>query len=265
MNDVFKSKLVVDMNNRLEKIYEGLHINSVSSCDGDITSIGVTIPVKGNSEIIKKLEKIGFNQKYKEKTPKGFVVRMDYPIYYDTYAIFQKEYGLTSYLYIDNINDFKRLGIFGNPDFPMLVNRAGGHCSFDEEYDRQRGFLYLKKVPEGEEPLTREERYPKNSEKFFYGWISPAGDTYTCSFEGHYNCAEAICEELGYTGYNSESILEEKGWLKVSREAPYTPDNINSRVIYTTQTKLTKKQKEIIYEQKLDNDWRIKWLLEDEI
>lgn len=261
---IYENPIVMNMDKQVKKISEDLSITRVGSCNGKVYDVGLTIPIKGNKEIIEKLEEIGFYKEIKEKNMSGhYVYRMYYSIVYDKYAIYQTPFGLRAELYIDNMRDFKRHSIFGNPDFPMIVNSNGGHCPFIEEIDRKHGFLYFKEVPEDEEPLTREERYPKNSNKFFYGWIDPMGNTYTCGFEGHYTCAGAICRELGIDAYNAENELEKRGWLKVSRPAPYNPDNKNKRTIYTDSLRITKKQADTIYELRLHEDRYVRRLLKE--
>lgn len=269
---VFEDKIVVEMNKKLKQIDENLSIGCVSSCEDRVVSLGLSIVLKGNKDKIKQLEKLGFKKKYKEKVynsylgkfgnEKGyFVQKMEKPIHYDKYAIYKTPFGLRYSLYIDNYQDFKRNYILGSPHFPMIVNKRGGHCYFDEEIEKKNGFLYFKVVLENESPLTREEMFPKNSDKFFYGWIDPIGNTYTCSFENHYDCASEICEELNFEGYNPEKTLEDKGWLRISRPVPYNYENLNKRTIYSTKFEFTKKQVDIIYDLNLQDDDNVKWIL----
>jgi len=267
MHDVWNNEIVKNINRKLKEIDESLSIGRASGTSDKIYSVGFSIPLKGNANLIKKIERLGFYRERKEKRHDSFYQIMTYDIHYDKYAIYQGTFGLYAMLYIDNIFDFKRHGVLGNPytiEFPIVVNKNGGHHTFHEKYEKN--FLEIKEVLEDEEPLTREEMFPKNNDNFFYGWIDRMGNTYSCSFESHASAAEAICEEQNIKNIYPERALEELGWLKISRKAPYTPDNINSRTVYlsTTNLRLTKPQIEKIYELGLEKDRNISWLLEED-
>lgn len=259
----FNHPIVKEMDVKIKQIDESLSISSISSCEGKIRSVGCFLPLKGNADIIKRLKRIGFIEHYREKRGDSFYQKMECHINYDKYAIYQGPIGKYSMLYIDNIFDFKRHGILGNPyniDFPIVVNRNGGRHTFDKKYEK--GFLYIKEVLEDEEPLTREEMFPKNSKDFVYGWIDREGNTYACSFENHYRAAEYLCLEKGINSYNEERTLEEAGWIKISRKAPYTPENEGSQNIYIDHNiKITQAQINTLYDLGLDNDRTFKYLL----
>ena len=157
------------------------------------------------------------------------------------YAIYKSKVGLYAKEYIDTLEGCKDLlGGYNvkQEDLPIVVNRAGGRCSF---YPVESNFIKVIEVGENEEPLTREQCFPKNSPEFDFGWISPEGDTFNTGFQGHYRAAEMICKEYGYKSYNPERELEEKGWVKISRRVPYTPDNWE-KFIYAEGSIITKKQ-----------------------
>lgn len=174
------------------------------------------------------------------------------------YAIFKTEFGLSASLYADSPNEIKRFPYIKDEYLPVIINDVGGYTSFDPKY--YENFLYIKEVKENEEPLTREERYPKNNDNFYFGFINSEGDTFTCGFEDHTDCASAICREQGIETYNAESTLEELGWIKISRKVPYTADNLKVRAAYIPPgyfKRLTNKQCEILIDQKLDIDTTI--------
>lgn len=147
--------------------------------------------------------------------------------------------------YVDNLNDCKNI-IGGRyvkqEDLPILVNRMGGHCSFGPN---EKGFVKIVECAENEEPLTREEMYPKNWSNFKYGWIDTDGNTYTCGHEGHSLSARYICDELGFETYNAERFLEEKGWVKVT--ASWERGVLKTRV-YPHELYVTKKQYETLFD-----------------
>ena len=143
----------------------------------------------------------------------------------------------------------------------MIINRMGGYTSFDEEYEKRKGFVRIVEVEENKEPLTLEQMFPKNSEKFFWGWIDPEGNTYACEFESHSSCAAAICGEFGFSEYRGERELGEKGWIKVSREAPYTPENRSSRTIFMNGVFITKKQADALFDIDLYDNRTVRCLV----
>lgn len=162
------------------------------------------------------------------------------------YAIYRNDVGLYAKEYFDKIDPdlFYKRGVLGwqmikAKDLPIVVNNSGGRCSFDPTDERFAGIV---EVDEDQEPLTREQCFPKNSSDFEFGWVSPEGDTYNTGFQGHYRAAVMICKELGYRGYLEEIELEEKGWIKIAREAPYTYENMHKQHIYVKDLKMTKKQ-----------------------
>lgn len=161
------------------------------------------------------------------------------------YAVYRGKVGLYAKEYFDRIdkNLFNDRGVLGwhhinKDDLPIVVNDSGGRCSF---FPVEKNFVEIIEVPESEEPLTREQCFPKNSAEFGFGWISPEGDTYNTGFEGHYRAATMLCKEYGYGSYSPERTLEEKGWVKIMRDTPYTPDNWKKR-IYAERLRITKKQ-----------------------
>lgn len=212
---------------KLEQMAPELTISSVIGTEDKVSNIGVIFPLKGNKELIYKLRRIGWYCAYRSKRNGSFYQIMRKDFRYQKYAIYRSEFGLYVKDYFDNIYAVREAGLhyIKEDSLPVTVNRAGGYTSFIMEYELKNGFIELIELPEDEEPLTREQMYPKNSDKFKYGWIDRAGNTYTCSFEGHYRAAEAICKELGINSYNPESELEKQGYIRISRPAPYTPEN----------------------------------------
>ena len=157
------------------------------------------------------------------------------------YAIYKSKVGLYAMEYIDTLKGCKDLlggHYVKEEDLPIVVNSVGGRCSF---YPVENNFVEIIETEEDKEPLTREQCFPKNSTEFDFGWISPEGDTFNTGFQGHYSAAIMICKEYGYETFNAERELEKRGWVKIMREAPYTPDNWKKH-IYVKDLKLTKKQ-----------------------
>ena len=74
------------------------------------------------------------------------------------YAIYKSEVGLYAKEYFDKIDPdlFTRRGVLGwqrikKEDLPIVVNAAGGRCSF---YPVEHNFVEIVEVGEDQEPLT---------------------------------------------------------------------------------------------------------------
>lgn len=161
----------------------------------------------------------------------------------EKFAIYKTSVGLRAVYYADCKEHIKNFPYISTDNLPVLINMTGGYCPFILKYEKQRDFVKIIEVEKGQSPLTREQQFPKNSDLFYFGWISPSGDTYACDFEYHMDCAEAICKEMGFDTYNASRTLEEKGWISVYRSAPYTPGEEKKQELFQAdRTKVTKKQ-----------------------
>lgn len=83
------------------------------------------------------------------------------------YAVYKGSVGLYAKEYFDKIDPelFTDRGVLGwqrikEEDLPIVVNSSGGRCSF---YPVEDNFVEIIEVEEDEEPLTREQCFPKNS------------------------------------------------------------------------------------------------------
>lgn len=174
------------------------------------------------------------------------------------WAIYKTEYGKAAREYVDNMEQLRNSHLYAvvkEEYLPIILNRGLGYIGFDKEYEEKKGFLEI--VISEEFPLTREDMFPKNSPLFLYGWIDREGNTYTCGFEDHSYAADVICEELKLDCYRPERTLEELGWIKISKEAPYTPENVNSKAPYCDTNHISKAQYDKICEIGLGEDWRV--------
>lgn len=174
------------------------------------------------------------------------------------YAIYQGKIGLYALYYYDKYDPEILKEEFGvewkyikPEDLPIVSNGISGKHSFSPN---EEGFIKIVEVEDGQEPLTREEMFPKNDANFEYGWISPDGDTYNSGKNGHINCAEAILKELGIETNNAERYLEEHGWAKTLTDGTH-------KFVYAKDMKITKQQAEIFYDLGLDNDRDVKFMI----
>jgi hypothetical protein len=65
-------KEIDKINEEIKSIYPKLELSSFGIDGNTVISVGLILPVKGNSEIIKKLENIGFKKCYKYKKSEPF-------------------------------------------------------------------------------------------------------------------------------------------------------------------------------------------------
>lgn len=160
------------------------------------------------------------------------------------YAIYKSKVGLRSVEYADCKRAIRDYPYIKEKYLPVIINSMGGYTSFNLEYEKQNGFLEIIEIDEDKEPLSREQRYPKNSPEFEYGWISPEGETYNTGYEGHSSSAKAICEEIGYDAYTAERVLEEKGWIKVTGSRN---NGVFEKAVYVEKFLITKKQADTLF------------------
>lgn len=161
------------------------------------------------------------------------------------YAIYKNKIGLRAVEYADTKEAIKGLPYIKEECLPVIINRVGGYTSFNLEYEKENGFLEIIEVSENEEPLTREQMYPKNSPDFDCGWINPEGDTFHTGPEGHLASAEVICRELGVSTYQEERYLEEQGWVKVTRS---WIDGKHDKRVYAEKFRITKRQADTLFD-----------------
>lgn len=155
------------------------------------------------------------------------------------YAIFKGAVGLYSWRYIDDPHELKNYPYIDESSLPVIVNRMGGYHSFDLRYEKD--FLEIRVVEDDKEPLTREERYPKNSPDFEYGWIDLDGNTYNTGYEGHYRCAVCLCDELGLDVPFPERKIEEMGYVKITRL-------FGEKKVFVENLLITKKQADTLFD-----------------
>lgn len=179
------------------------------------------------------------------------------------YAIFRNNSGLYARRYVDDVSELKYFPYIREDRLPVLINRVGGYCSFAGEHEDN--FVEIIEVSKGCMPLTREEMFPKNSPVFYYGWISPSGDTYACDFEDHRECAECLVKELMPEKHvlNAERELENMGWIKISRPVPYIPDNIDKQAVYfgNISKRITKAQIKTLFDLGFSEDYNVKSMI----
>ena len=100
------------------------------------------------------------------------------------YAVYKSETGYYCYDYIDNPEALKGTGFDGmipEERLPVILDGRGGYYRFNEN---DYGFVRLLET-DADPPLTVEQMFFKNDDNFKLGWMSPEGDTYSCSYTNH--------------------------------------------------------------------------------
>lgn len=123
---------------------------------------------------------------------------------------------------------------YGESILPLRVNQRGGWCTISND-DKPVRIIESDTWPK----LSLEEVFPKNNDKFRYGWVSPECDTYSCEYMEHAECASKICEAFGYPSIIDgrinapDDILIQKGWAKIMprQKCYYSDRNVNDAVV----------------------------------
>jgi len=157
------------------------------------------------------------------------------------YAIYKGNIGLYDWEYCDTEESIKGYPYIKSSSLPVIINDKGGYTSFSKE---ESDFIKIIEVNEDEEPLTLEERYPKNSKDFKYGWIDLDGNTYNTGHQGHLKAAEKICNELKMKTFNGERHLENLGWIKTTK-GMFDNESIN---LYVENGIITRKQYNTLFD-----------------
>ena len=173
------------------------------------------------------------------------------------YAIYQGDVGKFALEYCDNMNSVKNhtcAPYVKEEDLPILINDVGGKISF-KDWNKDN-FICIKEVEENEEPLTREEKFPKNPKSFKYGWIDLDGNVYSTGVEGHYDASKMICKELYINTYNPERTLEELNWIKTTKVS-----HMDDFVCFVEKFKITQAQIETLKKYELDKYYCVQMLI----
>ncbi|MDO4863884.1 MAG: hypothetical protein Q4A05_06925 [Ruminococcus sp.] len=130
------------------------------------------------------------------------------------YAVYKSESGQYCYKYADSLQQVCGTGFEGlisEEQLPVVFDDKGGYFRFDPN-DKQ-----FVEVIESDEtyPLPLDRMFKHNDPAFKLGWISPDGDTYSCSYTNHNKCAETIVRTFYPSAKFPELTLHRKGWLEV--------------------------------------------------
>lgn len=183
------------------------------------------------------------------------------------WAIYKGEIGLYAWEYVDTLKRAREyIGghMIQKNDLPMIFNSVGGRTFFDK---KDPNFVEIRTTPEDQEPLTAEERYPKNQDNFKLGWIDPDGNTYSICYGSHREAA-AILVETDYikkamtakdhflTYCSPDDYLGDNGWISVCEIYPDT-------FVFSKTNKITKAQFETLKKLGHENDIYVQMYLKN--
>lgn len=177
------------------------------------------------------------------------------------YAIYKAETGYYYNEYIERPEQLEGTGlenIITEDKLPIVLDGSGGfHCFSDNDY----GFV---KIVETNKkcPLKIEEMYFKNHESFKLGWMSPEGDTYSCSYTNHMKAAAHLAEKFCPGAKLPERALGKAGWLKIIDSWDGT-EKKHMQFVYSISGKITKRQADKLFDLGLYENEEVKKLVKE--
>ncbi|MCH5192943.1 MAG: hypothetical protein J1F11_03210 [Oscillospiraceae bacterium] len=177
------------------------------------------------------------------------------------FAIYRSETGFYYEEYIENMEQlagtrFEK--IVTEDMLPIIINENGGFHRFSE---KDYGFVRFMESDK-ECPLKIEEMYLKNDLNFKLGWISPEGDTYSCSYTNHLKAAGHLAEKFCPGAKLPERALGKAGWLKVI-DSWDGVGRTHSQFVYSISGKITKQQADTLFDLGLYNNEEVRKLIDD--
>lgn len=162
------------------------------------------------------------------------------------FAIYKSETGFYYYEYVENMEQLKGTvleNIVTEDKLPVVLDGNGGYYKFTE-----KDFCFVELIEtEKECPLSLEKMFFKNQEDFKLGWLSPDGNTYSCSYTGHNKAAIAICAKYFPKAKLPERTLGNAGWLKIIDSWDGT-ERQHRQFVYSMTGKITKSQADKLFD-----------------
>lgn len=177
------------------------------------------------------------------------------------FAIYEAETGYYYQEYVESMAQLEGTDlekIITEDMLPVILNGNGGFHRFSDD-----DFGFVKLVETDKEcPLKIEEMYFKNHESFKLGWISPDGDTYSCSYTNHLKAAAHLAEKFCPGAKLPERALGKAGWLKVI-DSWDGVERTHSQFVYSISGKITKRQADTLFDLGLYNNQEVQELIRD--
>ncbi|MBP5606453.1 MAG: hypothetical protein J6X60_13095 [Ruminiclostridium sp.] len=174
------------------------------------------------------------------------------------YAIYLSETGYYYRKYYDTVESLsgtKFDGIVSADSLPVVIDDSGGYFSFNDAK-----YQFVRLTESDTRPLTLEEMYFKNLENFKLGWMSPDGDTYSCSYTGHTKCARMLADAFFPDAQLPERALGKAGWLKIIDSWDGTQRE-HKQFVYSLTGKVTNRQADKLFDLGLYDNPEVKELL----
>lgn len=175
------------------------------------------------------------------------------------YVIYSAETGLYYYQYADTIELLEGTGfenIITEEQLPVVFDGRGGYFSFDPE---QHDFVEIIESDD-EVPLPLEKMFYVNQPDFKLGWMSPEGDTYSCSYTNHTKCAKMLARKFFPRAKFPELALDRAGWLKIIDSWDGT-ERRHGQFVYTERGRVTKKQADKLFDLGLYDNEEVRELI----
>ncbi len=168
------------------------------------------------------------------------------------YAVYKSDTGYYYYDYIDTPEaligtEFE--GIIDESRLPVVLDGRGAYYHFTEN---DYGFDRLIETDD-DPPLPIEEMFFKNSPDFKLGWMSPDGDTYSCSYTNHTRCASLLAAKYYPKARFPEAALNRAGWLKIIDSWDGTQET-HGQFVHSERGIITKKQADKLFDLGLYNN-----------
>ncbi len=177
------------------------------------------------------------------------------------YAIYKGE---TGYYYKEYIDTPERLegtpfaDMIAPESLPVILDSESAYHPFDAH---ELEFVEIIES-ELECPLTVEQMYFKNHESFKLGWMSPDGDTYSCSFTNHTKAAKQLAEKFCPDARLPERALGKAGWLKIIDSWDGTSRQ-HKQFVYSVSGKITKRQADRLFDLGLYGNEEVERMIAD--
>lgn len=162
------------------------------------------------------------------------------------YAVFQTKNGQYYYRYADTLEALEGSGfekIITEEQLPVVLDNKGGYFKFNPS---DANFVEVIETA-SENPLPLERMFYRNSPDFKLGWISPDGDSYSCSFTNHSKCAEMLAQKYYPNERFPETALLRKGWIKVI-DSWNGRDRQHGQFVYSETGYITQKAADKLYD-----------------
>lgn len=175
------------------------------------------------------------------------------------YAVYKSETGFYFYDYIDAPEALKGTdfeGMISEEQLPVVLDGNGGYFRFDETDFNFSELVETDSYP----PIPLEKMFFKNQDTFKLGWMSPEGDTYSCSYTNHTKCASFLAAKFFPKARFPESALDRAGWLKIIDSWDGT-QRAHGQYVHSDSGKITKKQADKLFDLGLYSNKEVKELI----